>query len=165
MAGRASGDLIERKYLAHYIDSNMSNGVAVAYQRLGKDLEEYNIEMNPETETKSNILGESTSRIKGYKPASSVGTFFCYEDDALYTALLGIVNNRSTGSDLETTVVEVILDTDGTVVQAYREKAVIIPQSIGGGTDGMQIPFNIEYTGSRTSGTWNTSTLAFTPAV
>lgn len=164
MAGRATGDLIERKYYANYVDSNMSNGVAVAYQRLGKDLEEYNIEMNPETETKSNILGESTSRIKGYKPSTSVDTFYCYEDDALYTALLGIVNSRSTGSDLLTTVVDVILDTDGTVVQAYREDAILVPQSIGGSTEGMQIPFNIEYSGNRVAGTWNTGTKVFTPA-
>ena len=164
MDGRTTGDLIERKYFAHYVDSNMSNGVATAYQRIGKDLEEYNIEMNAETETKSNILGESVSRIKGYKPVASVGTNYAYEGDALYTALFSIINNRSTGSDLETTVVDVVLDKDGSVDSAYREDVVLVPQSVGGGTEGMQIPYEIQYSGNRVSGTWTVATSTFTPA-
>ena len=45
---------IERKYLAHYIDSSF-NGTAANYVRLGKDLEEYAIEMNPDSETKKSV--------------------------------------------------------------------------------------------------------------
>ena len=50
----ANGDKMERKWLAHYIDSNFGSGTA-SYIRLGKDLEEYNIELNPDSETIKNI--------------------------------------------------------------------------------------------------------------
>lgn len=58
---------IERKYLAHYIDASF-NGTTVNYVRLGKDLEEYAIELNPDSETKKNILGENSTNVKGYEP-------------------------------------------------------------------------------------------------
>ena len=52
---------IDRKYMAHYIDAgSLCGGLTPKYERLGKALEEYNIELNPDTETSKNILGEST---------------------------------------------------------------------------------------------------------
>ena len=59
----ANGAKYERKYLAHFIDSSFGSETS-SYIRLGKDLEEYAIEMNPETESKNNILGESSTNIK-----------------------------------------------------------------------------------------------------
>ena len=50
---------IERKYLAHYIDASFGGNTA-NYVRLGKDLEEYNEELNPDVEVKKNIIGEQT---------------------------------------------------------------------------------------------------------
>lgn len=154
---------IERKYLAHYIDENFDTGTA-SYARLGKDLEEYNIEMNPDSETKKNILGETSTVVKGYEPSGNVETYYAYEGDALFTKLAAIVNNRSTGSELETTVVDVLVTASGTVTWAYREDVIVIPQSIGGDTGGVQIPFEVHYNGNRTAGTFNLETKAFTPA-
>lgn len=154
---------IERKYLAHYIDENFDTGTA-SYARLGKDLEEYSIEMNPDSETKKNILGETSTVVKGYEPSGNVETYYAYEGDALFTKLAAIVNNRSTGSELETTVVDVLVTASGTVTWAYREDVIVIPQSIGGDTGGVQIPFEVHYNGNRTAGTFNLETKAFTPA-
>lgn len=152
---------IERKYLAHYIDENFGTGTA-SYARLGKDLEEYSIEMNPDSETKKNILGETSTVVKGYEPSGNVETYYAYEGDALFTKLAAIVNNRSTGSDLETTVVDVLVTASGTVTWAYREDVIIIPQSIGGDTGGVQIPFEVHYNGNRTAGTFDLTTKTFT---
>jgi len=55
----ATGDKLERKYLIHYIDSSF--GGTPAYERIGKDLEEYNIELNPDVETIKNIWGETSN--------------------------------------------------------------------------------------------------------
>ena len=154
---------IERKYLAHYIDENFGTGTA-SYTRLGKDLEEYSIEMNPDSETKKNILGETSTVVKGYEPSGNVETYYAYEGDALFTKLAAIVNNRSTGSELETTVVDVLVTASGTVTWAYREDVIVIPQSIGGDTGGVQIPVEVHYNGNRTAGTFNLETKAFTPA-
>ena len=62
---------IDRKYMAHYIDAgSLCGGVTPKYERLGKDLEEYNVELNPDTETSKNILGESTFKHNGYEVSS-----------------------------------------------------------------------------------------------
>ena len=146
--GRSEGDKIERKYLAHFIDAGF--GKTANFVRLGKDLEEHNIELNPDIETKKNILGESTNRVKGYEPQVTLDTYYAYEGDALYNQLLSIVNSRATGSQCVTKVCDVILDTDGTIVSAYMEDAIVVPTSVGGGTEGVNIPFEVHYNGNRT---------------
>ena len=151
----------ERKYLAHYIDTSF-NATSPSYDRLGKDLEEYSIELNPDGESKKNILGESSYNLKGYEPSGDVETYYAYEDEPLFTQLAKIANGRLTGAECETTVVDVLVDSSGEVVWAYRENVVVVPQSIGG-EDGVQIPFQIYYNGNRTEGTWDVNTKAFTP--
>ena len=62
---------IERKLLAHYIDASFdTTGNTPKYVRLGKDLEEYNLELNPDVEVSKNIWGESTIKHNGYEPQS-----------------------------------------------------------------------------------------------
>lgn len=43
---------IKRKFMAHYIDSALPSASKAEYSRLGKDLEEYTVEMNANVETK-----------------------------------------------------------------------------------------------------------------
>lgn len=152
---------IERKYLAHFIDSSFG-GETKVYERIGKDLEEYNIEMNADSETKKNILGENSTNVKGYDVSSSVDTYYAREGDALFTHLYDIVNKRATGTELETTVVDVLVKPNGTVESAWREDAVVIPQSVGGDNGGVQIPYEIHYNGNRTKGSWDMNTKTFT---
>lgn len=156
----AAGSKFKRQYLAHYIDSSFGSGT-VSYLRLGKDLEEFSIEMNPDVESKTNILGESSTNVKGYQPQASVESFYAYKGDELYEHLAECLNERETGSGLETTVVDVLVESDGTVVWAYRENVLAVPNSIGG-SDGVQIPFEIYYNGNRTKGSWNAETKTFT---
>ncbi len=155
-----AGTKFKRQFLAHYIDSSFGSGTA-SYLRLGKDLEEYSIEMNPDVESKTNILGESSTNVKGYQPQASVESFYAYKGDELYEHLAECINSRETGSELETTVVDVLVESDGSIVWAYRENAIVVPNSIGG-SDGVQIPFDIYYNGNRTAGTWDTDTKSFT---
>lgn len=157
-----AGTKYERKYLGHYLDSAFSAD-SPAYVRLGKDLEDYSIALNPDVETKKNIIGESTTHVKGYSPQGSVETYYAYKGDALYEHLLEIINKRSTGSGLKTTVVDVIVDSEGNVESAFREDAIVVPQSIGG-SDGIQIPFEIYYDGNRTVGTFDVKTKTFSLA-
>lgn len=155
------GNKLERKYLMHYIDASFGGG---KYERIGKDLEEYNIELNPDSETVKNIIGENSTNVKGYEVTASVDTYYAREGDALFTKLNQIINERSTGSQLETTVVDILTNSEGDVISAYKEDAIIIPQSIGGDTAGVQIPYEIHYNGNRTAGTWDAETKAFSPS-
>ena len=154
---------IERKYLAHYLDTNFGSG-SVAYSRLGKDLEEFNEELNPDVEINKNILGEQNVQHNGYEVQSEVDPFYAYEDDPLFTKLASIANERSTGDKCKTTKVDVLLKEDGTQVWAYREDVYVVPNSVGGDTSGVQIPFSVYNAGNRVAGTWNPTTKTFTPA-
>lgn len=164
----------ERKYLAHYIDINPLGDPATAvtdttnYIRIGKDLEEYNENLNPDVSTQKNILGENNVIHNGFDVSSDVDPFYVRLDndtpEDLATKLMYIANERLTGTGTQTTKVDVLVDSSGTVIWAYRENIVIVPNSVGGDTSGIKVPFSIYNDGSRTSGTWNTSTKTFTPA-
>lgn len=161
MAGK-----IERKYLAHYIDIDFG-GTNPNYVRLGQDLETYAEELNPQVEIRKNILGEQSVTHNGYEVQSSVEPFYCYEGDPLFEQLALIANDRKTGDDCKTTRVEALFDATGAVTWAFREDCVVIPQSVGGDTSGVQIPFQVINCGNRVQGTWTkddqTGKWSFTP--
>lgn len=154
---------IERKYLAHYIDASFG-AEQTNYIRLGVDLEEYNEELNPDVEINKNILGEQNVQHNGYEVQSEVDPFYAYTGDPLFERLAKIANERLTGDDCVTTKVDVLIDASGTVQWAYREKVWIIPNSVGGDTSGVQIPFSVYNAGERVKGSFDMKTKAFTPA-
>lgn len=161
----------ERKYLAHFIDAAFDTTYAKTdYVRLGKDLEEYSVELNPDVETKKNILGENSVNINGYEVSGSVDPMYFEYEDALSEKVMDIAMNRTTGDGCKTTTIDVLLkpgatsDAAPTCVWAYREDCYVVPQSVGGDTSGVQIPFEIHRCGNRTKGTFDLSTKKFTEA-
>ena len=162
--------MVERKYLAHFIDAAFDKTYAETnYVRLGKDLEEYNEELNPDVEIRKNILGEQSVNINGYEVQSSVDPFY-YEnyDDALSNKIMDIANTRATGDQCKTTIIDVLLkpaateDGKPTVVWAYREDVYVVPNTKGGNTSGIQLPFTVYMAGNRKKGTFNLETKTFT---
>lgn len=153
---------VERKYLAHYIDASFG-GNQPSYVRLGSDLEEYNEDLSPDVEVTQNILGEQHVNHNGYEVQSEVDPFYAVYDDPLFEQLSKIANERLTGDDCATTKVDVLLDSTGKVIWAYREKVIVVPNSIGGDTSGVQVPFTIYNAGERVKGTWTVDTKTFTP--
>lgn len=162
--------MIERKYLAHYIDAAFSTSTPT-YVRIGKNLEEYNEELNPDVEVTKNILGEQSVQHSGYEVQSDVDPFY-YEDydDTLSNKIMDLANTRATGDKCKTTMVDVLLkpglteDAAPTVVWAYREDVYLIPNSVGGDTSGVQTPFTVYKAGNRVKGTWDVSKKTFTPS-
>ena len=151
---------IERKYLAHYLDASF-NSDSPEYARLGADLEEYIEELGPDVEVKKNIIGEQSVSHNGYEVQSEVDPYYADFDDPLFEQLSKIANERLTGNACITTKVDVLLDEEGTCIWAYREKVYVIPNSIGGDTSGVQIPFSVYNAGERVKGTWNVKTKTF----
>ena len=154
---------IERKYLAHFINTAVPGEEAV-YERLGKDLEEYRPELSAEVETKRNIFGETNVAITGYTKTAAAEPFYAEKDSALFARLQGIVDDDLILDDLKTDVIEVKLweaDTEG-AYPAIKEEAVIEVTSYGGDTTGYQIPFTLHYTGVKTKGTFHVATKTFT---
>jgi hypothetical protein len=155
--------MIERKYLAHYIDANFGTGTP-NYVRLGADLEEYNEELNPDIEVVKNILGEQKVKHNGYEVSSEVDPYYAEFDDPLFEKLWDIANLRLTGDACKTTKVDVLVDAEGAVVSAYREDVYVVPNSVGGDTSGVQIPFSVNNAGNRVEGSFAIATKAFTPS-
>ena len=161
--------MIERKYLAHYIDAAFDTTYAgTDYVRIGKHLEEYSEELNPDVEVTKNILGEQSVVHNGYEVQAEVDPFY-YEsyDDALSNKIMEIANARATGDACKTSMVDVLLKpgTSGgapTVVWAYREDVYLIPSEIGGDTSGIGMPFTVYKAGTRVKGTFDIATRKFT---
>lgn len=153
---------IERKYLAHYLDAKPNN-TTPEWVRLGKDLEELSVELSPATETKTNILGETSTTVSSYEVSASVEPFYADMGDALFDLLQGIIDDRKTLDDCKTSYLEVQTwnGTGGSYV-AYKETAVLEVTSYGGDTTGYAIPFTIHPQGDRVKGTFNPTTKTFT---
>lgn len=158
--------MIERKYLFHFIDSAFNKNTSedgtpptgTAYVRLGKYLEAYNEELNPQTNVFANILGEQMVIHTGYQVQSTAEPYYAEENDPLWEQLQTIANERLTGDGCETTRIDGLMDSTGTVVWAYMENCKVIPNSLGGDTSGVQIPFQVINCGNRHRVNFNVST-------
>ena len=163
--------MIERKYLAHYIDAAFDTTYSETnYVRIGKNLEEYAEELNPDVEITHNILGEQSVQHSGYEVQSDVDPYY-YEnyDDKLSEKIMELANTRATGDKCKTSMVDVLLKPDKTdpeknpptVVWAYREDVYVIPNSVGGDTSGIQTPFTVYKAGNRVKGSFDLTEKTF----
>ena len=155
---------IKRKFMAHYINAALPSATAAAFVRLGKDLEEYSVEMNANVNTKDNILGETSVNLDSYQPQASVEPYYAEIGDPLFERLQAIVDERQTLDDLKTETIEVHLWETATAGKytAYKEDAITEVSSYGGDTTGYQIPFNLHTTGNRVKGKFDLATKTFT---
>ena len=82
---------IERKYMAHFLDTANFNNASTtpSWYRIGEDLEEYNVDMNPDTELVKNILGTTRFDHKGYEPSADADPFYARVGDDLFDKLQG----------------------------------------------------------------------------
>ena len=151
---------IERKYMAHYLDTAFINDATStatpSWYRIGEDLEEYNVELNPDTEVVKNILGNTKFNHNGYEPTADADPFYARVGDTLFDKLQDIVDNRHQGDQCKTSALEVHLWDESTTSTgsyvAYRQFCYCVPSSYGGDTSGYQIPFTVNYVGDRIRG-------------
>ena len=143
---------LARKFMAHYLDDTFG-GVTPNWFRIGKDLEEFNEELNPDVETSKNILGQTSVKHNGYEVSESVEPYYYAVGETLAEKVEEIANKRLTGSATQTTMVDAIFSVDAegnvTKISAYKETVSVIPDSIGGDTSGVQIPFTLYHHGDR----------------
>ena len=144
---------LERKALAHYLDSTFG-GEVPSWFLIGSDLEELAVELNPDVESVENILGETSVRDNGYEPSTAVDPYYANPEDAIYEKLRDIAMERKKGDACKSKILEVIIeDTKATSHLAFQEDVVVKPTSYGGGTDGVAIPFDVHFAGNRKKGT------------
>ena len=158
---------LEREALMHFLDSTFNNSESSpSWFLIGKDIEEMSVELNPDTETTKNILGETTVKDNGYEPSMSADPYYANPDDSIYEKLRDIAMNRKKGDSCKTRLLEVIVEnTSDSSHKAWIEDVIVKPQSYGGDTAGVAIPFDILFNGNRQEGTVTISsgTPTFTP--
>lgn len=159
----------ERKCLALYVDAAFDvTYAATDYQIVGKDLGSLYVELNPQIETKQNILGETTVVHGGYQPSASIDTFYHDAKKALEAKVIELAMARKSGDTCKTSCVEVLYsmpedeNTEPEVILAFREDILCVPTSYGGDTTGVQSPFDVQFAGNRVKGDFERSTKKFT---
>lgn len=142
---------LARKALLHYIDASFGSG-SPEWFLIGKDIEEMSVELNPDTESVENILGETSVRDNGYEVSLSADPYYANPEDSIYPKLKDIAMNRLKGDECKTKILEVIIEDDAPY-DAWIEDCIVKPQSYGGDTSGVSIPFDVLFNGNRKQGT------------
>ncbi len=151
---------LNREALAHYLSTGFEKkkvseaGDVTDWEVIGDDIEEMSVEMNPDTEQTKNILGQTKTTDNGYEPSMEADPFYADPEKKLYTALRDIALERKKGADCKTLMLEVIAD--GTLETenflAFVQEVIVKPNSYGGGTEGVNIPFTVSEDGARVKG-------------
>lgn len=149
---------LKREALAHYLDSAWNKKVADAskavFEILGDDIEDMSVEMNPDTTQMKNILGQTKTTDNGFTPSMSADPWYANTDSKLYPRMRDIVMEQISGDGRKTLMLEVIVeDTEATEHTAYLREVKVTPTSYGGGTEGFNIPFTVDFDGAWVKGT------------
>lgn len=145
---------LERKALVHFLDSTFNNVLSSAdWFKVGIDMEELNVSLNPDVESKKNIWGESRVTDNGYEPSIDADPYYANPDEKIYPKIRDIAMERVVGDKCKTLILEVIVeDTEATNCLAFVEEVIVKPQSYGGGVSGINIPYKIDFNGDRKKG-------------
>ena len=145
---------LEREAYMLFLDSTFKKAPASAsWVLIGDDIDDMSVELNPDTETMTNILGQTKTKDNGYEPSTDADPFYADTDNGLYPMLRDIAMERKKGDACRTLQLEVIVeDTSATNHLAYVQEVMVKPQSIGGDTAGMNIPFKVSDDGTRKKG-------------
>lgn len=126
------------------------------WEALGKDNDDLSKELNPDTETTKNVLGETTFKHSGYEPEISVDPYYIDPARKMYEHLREVALEERYGeADLMGYFAEAYFETANRKTQtmtgyAYVRQAWFVPQSVGGDTAGYGIPITINPVGPTT---------------
>jgi hypothetical protein len=149
---------LKREALAHYLDTAWNKKVADAskavFEILGDDVEDMSVEMNADTSQIKNILGQTKTTDNGFTPSMSADPWYADTESKLYPHMRDIVMEQITGDGRKTLMLEVIVeDTEATDHTAYLREVKVTPTSYGGGSEGFNIPFTVDFDGAWVKGT------------
>ena len=149
---------LKRSALAHFLDSAGNKKVADAsdavFEILGDDIEDMSVDMNPDTTQIKNILGQTKTTDNGFTPSMSADPWYANTESMLYPHMRDIVLEHITGDERKTLMLEVLIeDTEAEAYLAYLREVKVTPTSYGGGTEGVNIPFTVDFDGAWVKGT------------
>jgi len=144
-----TGDPIENDILV--VAYTASSG---AWEALGKDNDDLSKELNPDTETSKNVLGETSFKHSGYEPEIGVDPYYIDPSRKMYAHLRDVAYEERYGeADLMGYFAEAFFQTANRKTQkmtgyCYVRQAWFVPQSVGGDTSGLGIPVTVNPVGS-----------------
>lgn len=124
------------------------------WEAIGKDNDELTKELNPDTESSKNVLGEAIFTHSGYEPEVDVAPYYMDPDRVMYEHLLECALEEKYGeADLlgefaEAFFTTVNAETKTMIGYCYVRNAWFVPQSTGGDTTGYAIPYKIHPVGA-----------------
>lgn len=153
------GERYERKLLAHFIRTDFGGQSDTSWERIGEDLEEYSVEMNPIITVERNILDNDYVYHDGYEPTAAVSPYYARVGSALYNCLLGLIQGQDLpdgtfsgfayGTFAMTEIIDAFLWSPyvsaENVYYAVRRPVCIGIDSYGGDYTAIQIPFTLTY--------------------
>lgn len=148
---------LEREAFQSYLDTgfnkNVSDASKAVWEILGDDMEELTVELNPDTEQRKNILGQTKTIDNGYEPSMSADPFYADPDKKLYPKIRDIAYGRLKGDLCKTLLLEVTVeDTEAANHLAYVREVMVKPTSYAGGTEGHNFPFTVSEDGDSAKG-------------
>ena len=145
---------LKRSAHLFYIDSSWG-GSTPAWFLIGKDIEDMSIDLGADVETTKNILDETSVNLNGFEPSIEVSPYIANPSDAIWTKLKAVAMERVMDDEhCKTKMLEVLVeDTADTTHSAWMQDCYVVPQSVGGDTTGLQIPFDVHPDGQRIAGT------------
>ena len=126
------------------------------WEAIGKDNDELSKELNPDTETSKNVLGESTFKHSGYEPEVDVDPYYMDPDRAMYEKMLdNAIQEKYGEADCMGKFAEAFFESADAEKRTmtgycYVRDAWFVPQSTGGDTAGYAIPYTISPVGAMT---------------
>lgn len=144
-------------YFAGFLQAGQSKTAPgdVDWEVLGVDNDDLSKELNPDTESSKNVLLEATFKHNGYEPEVNVDPYYADDESNLYEKLSAAAIQEKFGDeDILGYFVEVNYSTATSTTLSgtgYMRKAYIVPESTGGDTAGLGIPFTVHPVGPMTA--------------
>lgn len=137
-----------------FLDSKFGGTGSPDWWRIGKDIEEMSVELNPDVSSVKNIWDETSAQDNGYEPSMDADPYYANPEDPIYPKLVDIAMNRRKGDACKTKILEVIVeDTEAATHKAWMEDVIVKVSSYGGDTSGFAMPFTVTFDGNRVEGT------------
>ena len=138
------------------------------WEIIGKDIEELSRELNNEVNSITNILGETSTEVTKGNQVTTCDPIKLRDDSKASKILYNIYKNDLELSEVEKEFLEVntSMPASGSEgeFEAFTQVGAIDLKSWGGDTTGINSPFDINWIGAKTYGTFNPTTKTFTPA-
>lgn len=137
---------------------------AEEWEVIGKDLESLTVELNNEVESKTNILGESKTTITKGSKSSSISPYKVRKESKLGEIIYKMARDGKELSEVEMEFLQVFVfdEVASGTYYAIKQKCAVDVKSYGGDTKGLDIPFDIHFTGAETKGKFEVATSTFT---